>query len=587
MYYLLAKHKKLFTLAILVYMLTSSLPLFAFAEVDNSTTPKKSDPIEFTHFSLFLNEDPNWKIPDYENSNWHHFDLELRKRSFDDIYWVSWSSNVEQRQVPSRDLEFFVSALGAFEFYVDEILVYRNGFISSEKQQEIPGDIQISFLVPKELLSVGLHKMAFKISSHHRVVGQRVIREANLIRYNPSYKHTSLRTLIPSLALSIALIIGLYFSILYFSDRENAWLILFSLLCFDLFIYGLAIEWKYLVGYTYDWDYTAQITAAISGTLFAILLPLSFLKKHGLSKWWFLLFLMPVVGFFTQLIIGTELKMGYVWSIGLFFSLIISVIVTWKNGGQYWWEMLGVLICFLGMLYSLDDAENFFLIFPILIFFVLLTNVIQTQRDKHNGLVVKIKASQLEAQLLRRNIQPHFILNSLASIVELVETAPDKSIEFISALADEFRLFSEIANCPYVSISQEISLCENHLSIMGYRYQQNYTLEVTGLTKGILIPTGIIHTIMENAFTHNDYSTSNYSFELSIAENDKDQLITLKAPKTPIAKTRFGRLNTGTGSNFIESQLKQSCGKNWRYESSPTPDGWISEITYRKIKNDK
>jgi len=565
-----------FTLLLITYLMVSK----SYSQENEFD----DQPLSYSYqdFALSIGEKPNWISPTISFKDWPSFDNEVRKHTYNEVYWVRWTIDIASSSAQKRDLEYYISIVGSYEVFWDEKLLFTSGQVSNFKENEVPGEIQTAFLTPKEWITPGTHQITFKISSHHRRKGQQVFRHVYLKDYNLQSRHTSLGSLIPSLALSITLIIGIYFVTLFISERENYSHIIFSFLCFSLFTYGVVGEWPHLIGYTYDWHYIKEITVGLSGLVFSILLPLFFLFKHQLGSKWFVIISMPIVAFSLNTFADINMGNSLYWSIGFALSIIIMSIVVRKNNGNYWWELLGLLICFTGVVMNWQDLENFFLIFPVLVIFILLSNVIQAHRDKYNGMIIKIKASQLEAQLLRRNIQPHFILNSLASIIELVETEPDQSVEFISALADEFRLFSEIANKPTIKLTQEVELCRNHLAIMGFRHQQNYDLICSGIEKDDDIPTGIIHTLLENAFTHNDYSNENLTFKLMQKKENEHVHISFESPLQSQKESKFGFLSTGTGTSFIESQLKQCCGDRWSISNAKNVNTWVSTITYQK-----
>lgn len=537
----------------------------------------------YSHFRLIQGENRAEKTASIVSTDWPEFDRQIRATDINTIYWLVWDVDLIANQDPLHDLEFYLSLVGSYEVYWDGQLAHKNGLVSDSPEHEIPGAIQSAFLLPSDWVKPGQHEIAIKISSHFRYPGQQIIRHAYLKHYDMHSRFTSLGSLIPSLALSISLIIGIYFLTLFASDKLNYSYIVFGFLCFSLFVYGMGGESPHLIGYTYDWHVYKEVTVALAGILFALLLPLFFLLKYKQNKWWLWLLMMPVVAYGIDFFVDIKFGNGLFWAIGFAFSILIMLKVIVFSGGRFWWELLGLLACFIGILFNWNDLENFFLVFPLLVFFVLLSNVVQAQRDRYNGMIVQIKASQLETQLLRRNIQPHFILNSLASIIELVETAPEKSIDFISALADEFRLFSEIANKPYIKLEQEIELCNTHLEIMGFRYQRHYILDCSGIKNSDNIPTGILHTLLENAFSHNDYSSTDLSFRLS-KENAAGYIhLSFSAPLRKITNTKFSRLNTGMGLNFVTSQLNQCCGNKWTLASEKLDEHWVSKVIYPEI----
>ena len=68
-----------------------------------------------------------------------------------------------------------------------------------------------------------------------------------------------------------------------------------------------------------------------------------------------------------------------------------------------------------------------------------------------------------------KHIQPHFIKNTLTSLLDWVEESPAQSVIFIQALAREFDLLNGMAEATLIPVRQELELCQNHLRVMQFR----------------------------------------------------------------------------------------------------------------------
>src|SRR5690606_16231108 len=112
----------------------------------------------------------------------------------------------------------------------------------------------------------------------------------------------------------------------------------------------------------------------------------------------------------------------------------------------------------------------------------------------------------MEAKLLRKNLEPHFLMNSLTLAIEWIEQAPASASAFVKALAEELGMLVAYSDKKLISLDEEILLCKRHLEIMGFRYLASYTLKVSGSTEGVLLPPAVIHTQIENAFSHNRFA---------------------------------------------------------------------------------
>ncbi|MEC7755354.1 histidine kinase [Roseivirga sp. UBA1976] len=112
------------------------------------------------------------------------------------------------------------------------------------------------------------------------------------------------------------------------------------------------------------------------------------------------------------------------------------------------------------------------------------------------------KSVELENHLLRKSIQPHFILNSLTSLQELIESHPQKAGEFVQHLSEEFSFFSKLSQQRMVSVQEELQLIEAHLGIMSTRLNKVFRTRIENISVEDELPPGILLTLVENGITH-------------------------------------------------------------------------------------
>ena len=555
------------------WQLCSLLVVLAFA------TQAEPNPFEanFSQFQLSRGETPDWLNPDFQTSDSRALFSYMKERQFDGVVWIRWQIEVTGGYLPSRDMIYWLhNGLAAYELYWDDKLVGTSGKVGGDINEEVPGNIDNQFLLPNSWITKGIHHTSIKFSSYHRPAGYELFRLIEIKPYSGENRYFSLNSLLPTLLVSIALMIGVYFFTLYLSDRENKGYLIFSLMCADLFIFGLSLQWPHMIGYTYDWHAFNNYVGNITGAIFPILLPLFFMFKYRQQRLWPVVLVLPASAI---VLIDMEGGENLYWALGLILSAGVSAWAVKTEKGKYWWELLGLVVCIFGVLSSQTNLEDFFYFFPLLVMFILVSNAIEAQRQKQASFRFQLKSSQLEAQLLRKNIQPHFILNSLTSLMEWVETSPEKSVEFIAALADEFRLFAEVSGKEFIEVGKEFELCRKHLAIMAFRLQQKYTLTCDGFNQSDKIPPGVVHTLLENAFSHNDYGKSDVEFSLHKLSSEGKVIIKFSAPLKGSQQSKFSHLGTGTGLSFIRSQLSQCYGDKWHLEQHKRDNEWVTELT--------
>jgi LytS/YehU family sensor histidine kinase len=245
--------------------------------------------------------------------------------------------------------------------------------------------------------------------------------------------------------------------------------------------------------------------------------------------------------------------------------------------------MLGGMLLFIAPIsintYSYMD-QYFFVSFGALIGLMLYT-LAKTMRSKQQQLVQsQIIASRLELELVKRNLQPHFILNTLTAIEEWIEDSPKTAVKFIQALADEFRFMAHMSAQPIIQIKDEVGLCQSHLKVMGYRTNIVFSMACDIQYNEADIPPGVLLTLLENALSHNLYRQGDVIFNLQqtiLAEQSIQQLI-FTAPITQKSSDNGNNgnkgINLGIGSQYIEARLTESFANNWHMQSQLDDNKW-------------
>lgn len=181
-----------------------------------------------------------------------------------------------------------------------------------------------------------------------------------------------------------------------------------------------------------------------------------------------------------------------------------------------------------------------------------------------------LRSARLENELLKRNIQPHFILNTLTALQEVVEQNQKQAVKLIQSLADEFRLFSKVSDKKLISISDELEICSAHLQIMEYRKDACFTLTTENIDGNELIPPGIFHTIVENGTTHGFASQMNGEFTITKIVNDNFTSYEIFNN----GQNKSEKNKPGNGLKYVETRLEESFPDKWKLTSEPMENGW-------------
>jgi two-component system, LytTR family, sensor kinase len=123
----------------------------------------------------------------------------------------------------------------------------------------------------------------------------------------------------------------------------------------------------------------------------------------------------------------------------------------------------------------------------------------------------QVHASELEArltrthlQVLKMQLQPHFLFNTLNAVAELVHTEPDAADLMITRLGRLLRLSLDNAGHQVVPLRQEIDFLRVYLDIEQVRFQDRLQIvwDVATETLDAAVPTLLWQPVLENAIRH-------------------------------------------------------------------------------------
>lgn len=124
--------------------------------------------------------------------------------------------------------------------------------------------------------------------------------------------------------------------------------------------------------------------------------------------------------------------------------------------------------------------------------------------------MLKREALAAKYDVLKSQVSPHFLFNSLNVATSLVDKNPENAKLFLSQLAGMYRDVLELQDKDLVSLERELKLASRYLYLQEMRFGKSFqfSLPSSGLQKYQIVPLSI-QLLMENAFKHNRFSAEN------------------------------------------------------------------------------
>jgi two-component system LytT family sensor kinase len=167
---------------------------------------------------------------------------------------------------------------------------------------------------------------------------------------------------------------------------------------------------------------------------------------------------------------------------------------------------------------------------------------------------------ETELKMLRSQINPHFLFNSLNSVSSLTITDPEKAREMVIKLSEFMRYaFSKKDEQP-VSLRSELENLRLYLDIEKVRFGDRLSIEenIDGNCLEIKMPVMLLQPLYENAVKHGVYeSTESVSIKTQAKTIDGYVKITISNNYDAAPSTRRG---TGTGLQNVARRLELFYG---------------------------
>lgn len=209
-----------------------------------------------------------------------------------------------------------------------------------------------------------------------------------------------------------------------------------------------------------------------------------------------------------------------------------------------------------------------------LIFYMFLNLLQQNYENQQVNMELEsIRSANLGAQyeLLKQQVNPHFLFNSLNTLKAMVETNDKDSIDFIIKLSNFYRFTLESRKLDLIHVHEEMRILDSYLFLQNARFAGGFTFEETLAPEilNTLIPPFTLQLLVENCIKHNVVSRSK---PLHIRIFSEDGHIVIQNPL---------QLKTGENEESLGVGLKNI---DLRYQHFDKPIQIVQDERLFKIK---
>lgn len=318
--------------------------------------------------------------------------------------------------------------------------------------------------------------------------------------------------------------------------RISIHIIFWSFACFFYFFYYK--RYSEINSYTFGASAINLLVAIITVYTFNYHLIPNLLLKNKKKKFFAFAFVTIVMFFYIQLLL----------------TLFLAVRQL-ADGYRLFPEMLDIVMLFFNL---------FFVVFiAIAIKFYKRWNEKDFQEQK-----VQKEKVEAELQMLKTQINPHFLFNTLNSIYVLAMKQSEQTANTVMKLSDILDYILYRIDTPKIDISNEKNIIKNYIDLEKIRFTNRVDIDFkTDLkSKDIQIPPMLIIPFIENAFKHGVAKSMERSWiKISIVETSEALNIVVA---NSITQNNLGSKTGGIGLTNVKKRLNILYGEKYQLDIS-------------------
>ena len=206
---------------------------------------------------------------------------------------------------------------------------------------------------------------------------------------------------------------------------------------------------------------------------------------------------------------------------------------------------------------------------------------------RHQGLMFALERSELEREaldarlhLLRAQVQPHFLFNTLANVQALVDAGSPHATKVLRSLTAYLRAAVPLLNESSATFERELQLVKPYLELMQMRMPDrlHYTIDVDPQAMQLRCPPTTVLTLVENAVRHGiDPSEEGGRIDVTIALQSGRCIVRVVDTG---AGLRESADSLGSGLTTLRERLRLVFGEDAHLQvRANDPRGAVAEIS--------
>lgn len=172
--------------------------------------------------------------------------------------------------------------------------------------------------------------------------------------------------------------------------------------------------------------------------------------------------------------------------------------------------------------------------------------------------------NKAEMSVLRNELDPHFIFNSLNTLSYLILHEPETAHKFNRKLASVYKYFLLNKEREMITLESELEFIDNYIFMLRVRHDNkvNFSNDIPNNSGTIMILPSALQILVENAIKHNEF-TDEDPLKINVQLNGEYILV-----KNNKRRKMYNTNSTGIGLKNLSSRYKIVCNRNISVEEN-------------------
>jgi two-component system LytT family sensor kinase len=215
--------------------------------------------------------------------------------------------------------------------------------------------------------------------------------------------------------------------------------------------------------------------------------------------------------------------------------------------------------------------------------------ILQAGKQREMAHKAETLSKDIHLKMLRYQINPHFLFNVLNSIYALIDENTEKAKKLVVEMSEYYR-YTLNKQQQSITIEKEVESITKYLEIQKTRFEEQfqYDIDINDSAKTVVIPSFIIHLLIENAIKYGAKNEEKKMIiRLSVKLSHKTLYIRVSnTGKLNVAAPLNEKNNGGTGNGIENIKYRLALFFDDNYVFSLTEEnGWVfADINIKNIQ---